>query len=228
MRLALRLPRTRSLSAREAVVGPPTRTVSRGSTIPASSPCWMASRYSYFPGEPELVAVCPGAERDAGLPQPALLGLVLAGADPARRLQPLVDRRELLPRQHELRGDGVCLRPAIAQGDRLVEAEHVEEALDQLEVLHVLAGDEMEDEVALGTGVAPGLVRLEARGGVRRPAARLAVADVNHAPVVEIPAAGVVAFDDVVMAGWGGGEGSFSGGGRRGGGGAGAPPRRPR
>ena len=152
-----------------------------------------------LPREAELVAVRPGAQRDARLPDAPLFGLVLSLPTLPGRLQVLIDRRELLARQHQLLGHGIVAGLVAAKRDGLAEAEDVEQALDQLEVLHVLTRDEVEQEVAFGPGIAPRLVGLEAGGRVGGAAAGLAVADVDDAAVVEVPAARPVALDDVVV-----------------------------
>ena len=65
-------------------------------------------------GELELIAVGLGAERDAGLPYLALLVLEASRGDPAGRLQPPVDRGELLPGKKKLLrpSDRLPRRPA--------------------------------------------------------------------------------------------------------------------
>src|SRR5690348_9926794 len=57
----------------------------------------------------------------------------------------------------------------------------------------------MEQEVTVRTGVSPRLVRLEAWRGVGGAAGGLAVANVDHAAVVEVSAARMVPLDDIVV-----------------------------
>src|SRR2546425_8451865 len=82
--------------------------------------------------------------------------------------------------------------------------ERVGQALHQLEVLHVAARDEVEDQVALGWGAAvqPRLVRLDTVEHllIRRPLVRRPVAQIDDAAVVELRLVGAIALGDVVMA----------------------------
>src|SRR3989441_9594312 len=89
-------------------------------------------------------------------------------------------------------------RPAVACRERVGQALH------QLEVLHVAARDEVEDQVALGWGAAiqPRLIRLDAVEHllIRRPLVRRPVAQIDDAPVVELRLVRAIALGDVVMA----------------------------
>src|SRR5215210_452170 len=88
-------------------------------------------------GKTQLVTITAGSDRDAFLPGATLLALETAAAHVPRALQPPVDRRELLAGQHELLGDCVvrCSVSLALEFHSITEPEHIEQALDQLEVL---------------------------------------------------------------------------------------------
>jgi hypothetical protein len=70
-----------------------------------------------------------------------------------------VDAAELLARRVQLDDAGVGTPRRLHRGP---EAERVDQALDQLVVGGVVAGDEVEDEITLGPAVQPALVGLDA------------------------------------------------------------------
>src|SRR5690606_29030670 len=96
-------------------------------------------------------------------------------------------RIEMLPRQPD-----VGARRRAASGRARAGAEYVDHALDEPVVLDVDAGAEVEDEVAVGPVVTPRLVGHDGEEHRTDALRRLAVADVDDAPVVELHAAGAV------------------------------------
>src|SRR4051794_11757111 len=153
-------------------------------------------------GESQLVAIALRSQRNALLANPAFLALKAAAAHASGTLQPAINRRELLPRQHQLLGHRIG-RPQITlplQQHGIAEPEYIEQTLHQPEVLHIFPGDEVEDQIAVGAAVMPGLVGFQAGSRVARAAGRLSVTDVNDPPVIEIAAARLVALYDVVVA----------------------------
>jgi hypothetical protein len=152
--------------------------------------------------ETELVAVARGADGNTLLPRSPLLVLISSGAAPTRSLKATVNRRQLLAGQHQLLGDRIVPRPIVLalELDGVTESQNVEQAFDQLEVLHILARDKMEDQVAICPAVPPRFVRFQPGSCVAGATRRLPMTYVDDAPVVEITAPGAVSLDDVVVA----------------------------
>ena len=139
--------------------------------------------------------------------RPHLDRMVAEGAlvgEPHAARRPLVDGIEVGARVPQLERQGVEPAPLCWPKPRL-EPERVERALDQLEVLHVPARHEVEDQVAVGAAVQPALVRLEAasqhraRAGVLGAAVRIAMTDVDDPAIIELRLGRTVALRDVVV-----------------------------
>ena len=148
----------------------------------------------------EALAVAVGGrpQLDCAVAEGAFVGEARA----ARR--PLVEGIEVGARVPQLERHAV--QPAALRlSEARPEPERIERTLDQLEVLHVPARHEMEDQIAVAAAVQPALVRLEAgpqhraRAGVLRAAVRIAVTDVDDAAIVELRLSRAVALRDVVM-----------------------------
>ncbi|MCH7891718.1 MAG: hypothetical protein IH921_09465 [Gemmatimonadetes bacterium] len=136
--------------------------------------------------EEQFVGIAGGAVQDSRSALATFFRLHPGGAAGPGGLDPAVNRGQPVARveqgdRYRIVGDTGALE---LYG--LGVAHDVEDALDQLVVLHVIAGYEMEDHVAVSQAITPRLVVVHFETVVRGPVGRLAVPNVDDPAIVEV------------------------------------------
>src|SRR5215217_3000684 len=137
-------------------------------------------------GKLELVAVGGGAYKNAGRADVALLRRLVGGSEAPPVQHVAVDRRERLAREDELVPGGVLGAPQVQ------DALHQPVIIKIPSRVPVIAAAEVEEQVAVRSLIAPGLIGHGTEHKRTDTLRRGSLADVDDSPVVHLGIAGSV------------------------------------